>query len=108
MDLNIPFIDKIVSLIVSRVNPDQIVLFGSYAKGENRNTSDIDLLILKKNLKNAKVITDNLYMSFFDNNIKIPVDLIIVDYDKYNILKKEIGYIYKTINEEGKLIYGTA
>ena len=107
MDVNIPFIDKIVSIIVSSVEPEQIVLFGSYARGENKNTSDIDLLVLKRNLQNAKIITDDLYMSFFDNNIKIPVDLIVLDYDKYNNLKNEIGYIYKTINKEGKLIYGT-
>jgi predicted nucleotidyltransferase len=107
MDMNIPFMDKIISIIVSLVDPEQIVLFGSYARGENKNTSDIDLLILKRNLKNSKTITDNLYRSFFDNKIKIPVDLIVIDYDKYNNLKNEIGYIYKTINEEGKLIYGT-
>ena len=107
MDVNIPYIDKIVSIIVSSVDPDQIILFGSYARGENKNTSDIDLLVLKKNLQNTKIITDNLYMSFFDNKIKIPVDLIVFDYDKYNNLKNEIGYIYKTISREGKLIYGT-
>jgi predicted nucleotidyltransferase len=107
MDINIPNINKIISIIVSSVDPDQIILFGSYARGDNKNTSDIDLLILKKNLKNANIITDNLYMSFFDSKIKIPVDLIVIDYDKYNKLKNEIGYIYKTINKEGKLIYGT-
>jgi len=107
MDINIPYMDKIVSIIVSSVEPDQIVLFGSYARGENKETSDIDLLVLKKNLQDAKIITDNLYMSFFENKIKIPVDLIVLDYDKYNKLKNEIGYIYKTINKEGKLIYGT-
>ena len=107
MDSQVPFIDKIVSIIVSTVNPDQIILFGSYARGENKNTSDIDLLVLKKNLKNSNTVTDNLYMSFFDNKIKIPVDLIVTDYDKYHNLKNEIGYIYKTIDREGKLIYGT-
>jgi len=75
MDLNIPYIDKIVSIIVSLIDPDQIVLFGSYARG--------------------------------DNKIKVPVDLLVLDYDKYNNLKNEIGYIYKTISKEGKLIYGT-
>jgi len=107
MDVNIPYIDKIVSIIVSLIDPDQIVLFGSYARGENKKTSDIDLLVLKRNLQNTKTLTDNLYMSFFDNKIKIPVDLLVLDYDKYNNLKNEIGYIYKTISKEGKLIYGT-
>ena len=108
MDLNVPYLDEIISIIVSLIDPDQIVLFGSYARGENKNTSDIDLLVLKKNLQNTKIITDSIYMSFFDNKIKIPVDLIVLDYDKYNNLKNEIGYIYKTINREGRLIYGTA
>jgi len=107
MDANIPYIDEIVSIIVSLVDPDQIVLFGSYARGENKNTSDIDLLVLKRRLQNTNKITDSLYMSFFENKIKIPVDLIVLDYDKYDNLKNEIGYIYKTISEEGKLIYGT-
>ena len=107
MDVNIPYIDKIVSIIVSLIDPDQIVLFGSYARGENKKTSDIDLLVLKRNLQNTKTLTDSLYMSFFDNKIKIPVDLLVLDYDKYNSLKNEIGYIYKTISKEGKLIYGT-
>ena len=107
MDMCLPIIEKMVSIIASSVNPDQIILFGSYARGENRKNSDVDLLILKKNLKNANKIIDNLYMSFFENKIKIPVDLLVVDYDKYHKLKNEIGYIYKTINKEGKLIYGT-
>jgi predicted nucleotidyltransferase len=107
MDVNVPFIDKIVSIIVSAIDPEQIVLFGSHARGDSKNASDIDILVVKKNLKNANALTDNIYMSFFDNKINIPVDLILVDYDKFNDLKDEIGYIYKTINKEGKILYGT-
>ena len=46
-------------------------------------------------------------MAFFENKISIPIDLISIDYDKYNELNNEIGYIYKTIKEQGKIIYGT-
>jgi hypothetical protein len=45
-------------------------------------------------------------MAFFENKIEIPVDLLAIDYNRYIELKKEIGYIYKTINEQGKIIYG--
>jgi predicted nucleotidyltransferase len=34
MDKNVPFIDKIVYMIVSLTSPDQIILFGSYARGD--------------------------------------------------------------------------
>ena len=107
MDNDIPYIDDILSIIISLAAPDQIILFGSFARGENKKTSDIDLLVLKKNLENAKAITDNLYLSLYEKKIKIPVDVIVFDYDRYNELKTKIGYIFKKIHEEGKLIYGT-
>jgi len=75
MDVRIPYIDKIIPIIVFLASPDQIILFGSYARGENNEKSDIDLLT--------------------------------VDYNRYNELNNEIGYIYKTIKEEGKAIYGS-
>jgi predicted nucleotidyltransferase len=103
----IPFIDKIISIIVSYVSPDQIVLFGSYARGDNTERSDVDLLIIKKDLKDGNEITDLLYRAFYNNKIGIPVDLIVIDYNKYLELNDEIGYIYRTIKQEGKLLYGT-
>jgi predicted nucleotidyltransferase len=107
MDRNVPFIDKIVPMIVSLVSPDQIILFGSYARGDSTEKSDIDLLILKKGLKNGREINNTLYRAFFENKIDISIDLISIDYNKYSELNNIIGYIYKTIKEEGKILYGT-
>jgi hypothetical protein len=36
----------------------------------------------------------------------MPIDFLAMDYDKYNKLKNEIGYIYKTIEKEGQILYG--
>ena len=107
MDHYIPHIDNIIHLIVSLVSPEQIILFGSYANGNNTKESDIDLLIIKKNLKNDREINNLLYRAFFDNKINIPIDLITIDYDKYNEMNDKKGYIYKTIKEQGKVLYGT-
>ena len=102
---SIPFIDKIVNTIVSTVAPDKIILFGSYTRGDFRKNSDIDILILKKGLKNGRDITKRLYMSFFNQKISMPIDLIAMDYEKFNQLNDDIGYIYKTIKQEGIIIY---
>jgi predicted nucleotidyltransferase len=104
---DIPYIDKIIPIIVSLTSPDQIILFGSYARGDNTEKSDIDLLIIKKNLKNGLNIIDSIYMAFYKNKIMIPVDLLTIDYNKYIKLNSKIGYIYKTIKEQGKVLYGT-
>ena len=107
MDTNVPFIDKIIPLIVSVAAPDQIILFGSYARGDNKEKSDIDLLIVKKGLKRGRDIIGSIYMAFLENNIGVPVDLLAIDYDRYLELNNEIGYVYKRIKEEGKVIYGS-
>ena len=107
MNEKLSVIDEIVHIIVSLVSPDQIILFGSYARGENTEKSDVDLLILKKGLKNEREVNNILYKAFYEKKINIPIDLISIDYNKYNDLNNEIGYIYKTIKEQGKIIYGT-
>jgi predicted nucleotidyltransferase len=107
MDNNILYIDKIIPIIVSLTSPDQIILFGSYARGDNTEKSDVDLLIIKKNLKNGLNIIDSIYMAFYKNKIMIPIDLLTIDYNKYIKLNNKIGYIYKTIKEQGKVLYGT-
>ena len=105
MEIKAPFIEQIVNTIVTTVEPDKIILFGSYARNDYKANSDVDILILKKGLKNERDVTNNLYMEFFNKKITVPIDLIAVDYDKYYQLNKDIGYIYKTIDREGKVIY---
>jgi len=107
MDIKIPYIKEIIAIIISIAEPDQIILFGSYAKGNNTEKSDVDLLIIKKELKDSLDIIDAIYMAFYENKIRIPVDLLAIDYHKYNEINDDIGYIYKTIKEQGKVLYGT-
>ena len=107
MDKGIPYIDEIIPIIVSLASPEQIILFGSYARGDNTDKSDIDLLILKKGLERGRDIIGSIYMAFYENKINVPVDLLAIDYNRYIELNNEIGYVYKTIKEQGKVIYGT-
>ena len=102
-----PKLDTIISIIVSIASPDQIILFGSYARGDNREKSDIDLLILKKGLKKQREITAPIHRAFLDQKIGIPVDVLAIDYDRYLEINDDIGYVYRTIKREGKIIYDT-
>jgi len=105
MNTRVPFIEQIVNTIVTTAEPDKVILFGSYARGDNKENSDIDILILKKGLKNERDLTNDLYMEFFNQKISIPIDLLAIDYDKYYQLNSDIGYVYKTIDREGMVIY---
>ena len=41
-------INEIALRIADKIDPDKIILFGSYAKGNNNESSDIDLIIVKQ------------------------------------------------------------
>ncbi|MDR1867327.1 MAG: nucleotidyltransferase domain-containing protein [Treponema sp.] len=102
---NMPEIRRLVTFITSKITPEKIILFGSYARGDNKDNSDIDLLIIMRDLKNEREVTGLLYKSLLTENITIPIDLIAIDFEKYNKLKNKNGYIYKTIEREGKVVY---
>jgi predicted nucleotidyltransferase len=42
-------IDEVVRQIVEKFKPQKIILFGSYARGNPRPESDVDLLVVTKN-----------------------------------------------------------
>ncbi|MCL5958777.1 MAG: nucleotidyltransferase domain-containing protein [Chloroflexi bacterium] len=41
-------IDRVVNSIVRRYDPDKVIVFGSYARGDIHEGSDLDLLIIKE------------------------------------------------------------
>jgi predicted nucleotidyltransferase len=44
--MNVPALAAIVDVIVGHCDPDEIILFGSWAKGTAHRHSDIDLLVI--------------------------------------------------------------
>ena len=41
-------IDNLVQRIVGRIQPQKVMIFGSYAKGTATIKSDLDLLVIKR------------------------------------------------------------
>ena len=51
-------IDKLKPIVIEKLmplQPDKIILFGSYANGKANEESDIDLFLIKKNLSIDKI-----------------------------------------------------
>jgi len=96
-------LDKAVKIIIKVSKPDKIILFGSHATGKNKPESDYDLLVLKKDLKKQRKLTQEIYLNFED--IGAPIDVIVVDLEKYEQLKKDPYLIYCEADKKGKVIY---
>ncbi|MCC6299293.1 MAG: nucleotidyltransferase domain-containing protein [Anaerolineales bacterium] len=74
-------IDEIVRQIVEKFHPQKIILFGSYARGNPRPESDVDLLVVMdtplKESKQALLIDQSLERDLFglDLIVRTPSNL---------------------------------
>lgn len=97
-------IDKIVSLIVTNVNPDKVVLFGSYAYGKPNEDSDLDLLIIKdmevEKYKRGREIRKYL------RGTKVPMDLIVCTNKEIEEISNDKTAFISQILRKGRVLYG--
>ena len=101
---NIDKLSDVVDIIVNKVNPDKIILFGSRARGDFRDDSDYDLLVLKDN-RGKRRFAAEIHSEFCNKGVMIPVDILVADTEKYSNRLSEMGFIYREINKDGVLIY---
>ncbi|KJU87245.1 DNA polymerase beta subunit [Candidatus Magnetobacterium bavaricum] len=94
---------KIVDVIAIGFQPERIILFGSVARGENSLESDYDICVIKKGVKHKRKFAQEIYKSLYGT--KASVDVIVETPERFNELKDNPYLIYKSISEEGKLIY---
>jgi predicted nucleotidyltransferase len=65
---------EVISRIVQVANPEKIILFGSLARGKYDARSDIDLLVVKRNVNRGE-LTGRIYESLI--GVGVPVDVIV-------------------------------
>ena len=81
---NLYSLKDLTNFLISNFWPKLIVVFGSYARGEDVETSDIDILIISKERK-------EINLDKFERKLKRKINLLIIDKLKKldeNIIKK--------------------
>ena len=97
-------IRDIVEIIVKGYKPDKIILFGSYAKGNPHDYSDLDFLIIKKT-KERYIKRPMDVMELFDP-YPHAMDIFVYTPKEFEKSKKKNGTLAHIVNREGKLMYG--
>ena len=98
-------LNKIKDIIVKTVSPNKVILFGSRARGEAKSDSDYDILVIKDNLTNERVLTRKINYELISEDIDTEIDVIATSTEKWNKNSNDISYIYKNINTEGIVLY---
>ena len=96
-------IDLMVKRLVERFDPDQIVLFGSHARGTAGPDSDVDLLVVMpvSGPKREKRIEMRVAL----HDIAMPKDIILVTPEEVARQRNIVGTIIRPALREGKVLY---
>ena len=99
-------IAEMVRRIVDHCDPDQIILFGSQARGTAHADSDVDLLVVMpvEGSKRAKQVELRCVL----HDICIPKDIIVVRPEELERRRNIVGTVVWPAVREGKVLYARA
>jgi predicted nucleotidyltransferase len=96
-------IDMMVQRLVDRFGPEQIILFGSHARGTAGPESDVDLLVVMPYTGSKRAKQLELRLALHD--ITLPKDIILASPDEVARRRNVVGTIIRPALREGKVLY---
>jgi predicted nucleotidyltransferase len=96
-------IQMMVDRLVERFDPDQIILFGSQARGTASPGSDVDLLVIMPVTGSKREKRVEMRVALHD--IAVPKDILVATPEELVRYKDVVGTIIRPALREGKVLY---
>ena len=93
-------IQEAVRLLIEAASPVKIILFGSYAKGQVDENSDLDFLVIEKEVKARRM--EMVRLSDVLRPLRIPVDVIVASETVYNEWADTPGTVLYEATKKGE------
>lgn len=97
--------DRITEIIQDKYKPEKIILFGSLARGELREGSDIDMLIIKDSNKKKYARVLDVLNLIKDIDRRLPYAPIVLSRREFEQGLQEKGYFFRQILKDGQVLY---
>ena len=98
------YLDRITQTIINAENPQKIILFGSYASGQQTPHSDLDLLVIKESNLARHQRSREIRKHF--RGLKIALDILVYTPGEIEKWKDVRTSFVHEVLEKGKVIYG--
>lgn len=100
-------IERMIRVIIDVANPEQIILFGSQGRGESRQGSDIDLLIVESDAfgrkRSRRKEMARLWRSLA--SIRVAKDILVYSRDEVEYWRHSLNSVVAKALREGKVFY---
>ena len=98
---------EMVQAIVAEVDPEQVILFGSRARGDERESSDIDLIVVEaepfgpERSRHKELV--RLYHALA--GFRVPADVLVYSHEDIDYWRDTLNHVLARALREGKVLY---
>jgi len=96
-------LNEAVNRLVAAAHPKQIILFGSHARGDADDHSDVDLLIVETIVPDR--YEEMIRLNRVLKGLLLPVDLLVVSEHEFESRSRMPGMVEHTASREGRVLY---
>jgi predicted nucleotidyltransferase len=92
-------IREAVAILVREAQPEWVILFGSYARGDATPGADLDLLVVEKEVRHQQAEMARLRRAL--SPLRIPVDVLVTDLARLSSSWADFpgSYLYEALRE---------
>ena len=100
-------LDQMVQAIVAEVDPEQVILFGSHARGDARENSDVDLIVVEcepfgpERSRHKEMVRIYHALAGF----LVPADVLVYSHEDVAYWRDSLNHVLARALREGKVLY---
>ena len=105
--VNDDLLDRMVQAIVDEVDPEQVILFGSRARDDHRENSDIDLIVVEAEPFGPERSRHREMVKLYHAVATFPVatDVLVYSYEDVDYWQDSLNHVLARALREGKVLY---
>ncbi|MBM4039526.1 MAG: nucleotidyltransferase domain-containing protein [Planctomycetes bacterium] len=100
-------LEGIVSAIVREVEPEEIILFGSLARGDDTAASDVDLMVVEREAfgqgRSRRRESSRIREALWE--FRVPLDVLVFSRDEVERWRNSLNHVIGRALREGKVLY---